>query len=52
MKPGRVGARGSYPKNSFNYLVQKRIEKLQSLQKQYTQHGSGEAPQARSNTEK
>jgi predicted ATP-dependent protease len=52
MKPGSADARGCYPQQSFNYLVQKRIEKLQRLQKQYTRHGSGEVPEARSDTEK
>ena len=52
MKPGRVGTRGSYPQHSFNYLVQKRIEKLQRLQKQYTRYGCDETPEARSKAEK
>ena len=52
MKPGRVDTRGSYPQHSFNYLVQKRIEKLQRLQKQYTRYGNDETPEARSKAEK
>lgn len=52
LKPGRGSPNGSYPPRSFNYLVQKRIEKLQSLQKQYTQYGGNAAAEARSDAEK
>jgi lon-related putative ATP-dependent protease len=52
MEPGRADARGSYPQHSFNYRVQKRIEKLQKLQKQYTHHSSDEATAARNVAEK
>ncbi len=36
MKPGSPDAKGNYPRQSFNYLVQQRIEKLQRLQKKLT----------------
>jgi len=43
MEPGRPDASGSYPQSSFNYLVQKRIDKLQGLQKRYSRFGSDKA---------
>ena len=52
MEPGRPNASGDYPKKSFNYLVQKRIEKLQGLQKQYSRSGSDKDSAAGSDTEK
>jgi lon-related putative ATP-dependent protease len=52
MDPGRPDASGSYPQKSFNYLVQKRIEKLQGLQKRYSRPGSDKDPTTRSDAEK
>jgi lon-related putative ATP-dependent protease len=52
MEPGRPNASGDYPKKSFNYLVQKRIEKLQGLQKQYSRSGSDKDSAAGSDAEK
>ncbi|MCP4471723.1 MAG: AAA family ATPase [Gammaproteobacteria bacterium] len=34
LPPGAVNSRGNYPRKSFNYRIQKRIEKLQKLQRQ------------------
>ncbi len=39
--PGEPDAKGSYPKDSFNYRVQQRIEKLQKLQKNFAQRDNG-----------
>ena len=52
MEPGRPDASGDYPQKSFNYLVQKRIEKLQSLQKQYSRSRSDKDSTAGSDAEK
>ena len=52
MEPGRPDAKGGYPKKSFNYLVQKRIEKLQGLQKRYSRFGGDKESTARSDAEK
>ena len=52
MEPGRPNASGDYPKKSFNYLVQKRIEKLQGLQKRYSRSGSDKDSAAGSDAEK
>jgi len=40
LQPGEVNSRGNYPRKSFNYLIQQRIEKLQKLQRQYA-HPAG-----------
>jgi lon-related putative ATP-dependent protease len=52
MEPGRADAGGSYPPKSFNYLLQERIEKLQGLQKQYSQSGTDRASDTRDEAEK
>ncbi len=52
MEPGRPGGSGGYPQKSFNYLLQKRIEKLQGLQKRYSQSGSDKDSTAGSDAEK
>jgi len=52
MEPGRPDASGSYPQKSFNYLVQKRIGKLQGLQKRYSRFGSDKDSAARSDADK
>jgi predicted ATP-dependent protease len=44
LEPGQADVKGAYPRKSFNYRVQQRIEKLQKMQKQYTrQNGAGES---------
>jgi lon-related putative ATP-dependent protease len=44
LEPGQADLKGAYPRKSFNYRVQQRIEKLQKMQKQYTrQNGAGES---------
>jgi predicted ATP-dependent protease len=35
LQPGEVNTRGNYPRKSFNYLIQQRIQKLQKLQREY-----------------
>jgi predicted ATP-dependent protease len=35
LHPGEANSRGNYPRKSFNYLIQQRIEKLQKLQRQF-----------------
>jgi lon-related putative ATP-dependent protease len=52
MEPGRPDASGDYPQNSFNYLVQKRIEKLQGLQKKYSRSGGDKDSVAGSDAKK
>ena len=42
LQPGEANSRGNYPRKSFNYLIQLRIEKLQKLQRQYAQPASDE----------
>ncbi|MDH3218171.1 MAG: AAA family ATPase [Gammaproteobacteria bacterium] len=39
MQPGEADEQGSYPEQSYNYLIQQRIEKLQNLQKQFAHRG-------------
>ncbi len=43
-EPGELDDRGHYPVHSFNYLIQQRIEKLQSLQKRYARPGNNAEP--------
>ena len=40
LAPGKLNAQGRYPRQSFNYQVQQRIESLQHLQQQYLRRGS------------
>jgi lon-related putative ATP-dependent protease len=44
LQPGEVNSRGNYPRKSFNYLIQKRIEKLQKLQRQYARPDGEKEP--------
>ena len=41
MPPGSLDRKGHYPKQSFNYRIQQRIEQLQQAQKKFMQRGSG-----------
>ncbi len=40
LKPGARDGRGQYPKQSFNFRIQQRIEKLQRMQRQFMQRGA------------
>ena len=40
MPPGSLDRKGQYPKQSFNYLIQQRIEQLQQAQKNFMRRGS------------
>ncbi|TNF87590.1 MAG: AAA family ATPase [Gammaproteobacteria bacterium] len=42
LKPGKADDRGRYPEGSFDYLIQQRIEKLQSAQKRFMQRSSSD----------
>ncbi len=42
LEAGEVDDEGNYPRQGFNYLIQQRIEKLQTLQRQYA-HPAGDA---------
>ena len=42
LKPGKADDRGQYPEGSFDYLIQQRIEKLQSAQKRFMQRSSSD----------
>ena len=50
MPPGNLDDKGQYPKQSFNYRIQQRIEQLQQSQKKFMQRGSeNESPPSRGN---
>jgi predicted ATP-dependent protease len=40
MPPGNLDGKGQYPKQSFNYRIQQRIEQLQQSQKKFMQRAS------------
>jgi predicted ATP-dependent protease len=42
MQPGRANANGKYPQRSFNYLILRRIDKLQKMQKKFA-HDDGDS---------
>ena len=48
LEPGQADVKGAYPRKSFNYRVQQRIEKLQKMQKKYTQPGGERESSTRS----
>ena len=52
MQPGSLDDKGEYPKQSFNYRIQQRIEKLQSMQRKFMHTGAGDQGQAAMDDEK
>jgi len=42
MPAGEPDADGRYPEQSFNYLIQRRIEKLQNQQRKFARRGNDE----------
>ena len=52
MQPGSPNDKGQYPKQSFNYRIQQRIEKLQNLQRKFMRRGPESEGQAAEGGEK
>ena len=42
MPAGEIDADGNYPEDSYDFLVQRRIEKLQSQQRRFARRGNGD----------
>jgi predicted ATP-dependent protease len=50
MQPGRLDDKGQFPKKSFNYRIQHRIDNLRNIQRKLTQRApADDSPSAEGN---